>query len=149
MRYRLIALAVTLAGFLVINYSGNEKGQALILDPTVAGEGSGAAGGVESLKLAIQAQAQIRQALIEARAMLDTLDAIGIQTENSDDLREKNRAGLERFEQLRMSYLLSQILWRQTMINLVWAVFSTAILLPIALFLDRRLVGVGFEPIDS
>jgi len=138
-RFRLIALAVTLGGFLVINYLGNERGQALILDPAGAWERVDGSGTMGSLVLATEAQTQIRQALVGARTMLDSLDSMGIRTGNSDDLREKNRAGLEKFEQLRMSYLVSQILWRQTLANLIWGVFSAAILLPVALFLDRRL----------
>lgn len=143
MRFRLIGLAVTLAGFLVINYFGNERGQALILDPAGSGSQSDGGGRVESLQLAAEAQAQIRQALIGTRVMLDSLETMGIRTENADELRRENRAGIEKFEQLRMSYLVSQILWRQTLANLIWALFSTAILLPVALFLDRRLAGTA------
>jgi len=138
MRYRLIALAVTLVGFLVVNYYGNELGQARILEPIDAAGLTGGAVAGENSRLETEAHALIRQVLIGTRAMLDTLETMGVRTENSTDLREKNRAGLERFEQLRMSYLLSQILWRQTLINLIWGVVSIAILLPVALHLDHR-----------
>lgn len=138
MRYRLIALAVTLTGFLAINYYGNELGQARILGPVDAAGLTGGTVAEDNSRLETEAYALIRQVLIGTRAMLDTLETMGVRTEHSADLREKNRASLERFEQLRMSYLLSQILWRQTLINLIWAVFGIAILLPGALLLDHR-----------
>ena len=149
MRYSLIALAVTLAGFLAINYYGNELGQARILGPVDAAGLTSGAVAEDNLRLETEAHTSIRQALIGARAMLDTLDTMGIRTENTADLREKNRAGLERFEQLRMSYLLSQILWRQTLINLLWAVFGIALLLPVALVLDRRSFDLGASAAEA
>jgi len=141
MRFRLITLAITLAGFLVINYLGNERGQALILSPEVPGFTSDSADEMKSLQQATEAYAQIGQALAGTRAMLDTLEAMGVRTSSSDELRQWNRAGLEKFEQLRMAFLLSQIIWRQTIANLLWAVFTTAILFPAALLLDRQYPG--------
>ena len=141
MRFRLITLAIMLAGFLVINYLGNERGQALILSPEVPGFSSDSAGDVENLQLATDAYAQIEQALAGTRAMLDTLDAMGVRTGSAEELRQWNRAGLKKFEQLRMAFLLSQIVWRQTIANILWAVLTTAILLPAALMLDRQYPG--------
>jgi len=138
MRFRLITLAITLAGFLVINYLGNERGQALILSLEVPGFSSDSTGEVESLQLATEAYAQIEQALAGTRAILDTLDAMGVRTGSAEELRRLNRAGMKKFEQLRMAFLLSQIVWRQTIANILWAVLTTAILLPSALMLDRR-----------
>jgi hypothetical protein len=116
------------------------------LGPEISGLSSVSQGEIESLQLAIEAHSQIRQALVGARAMLDTLDAMGVRTISSEELRQWNRTGLEKFEQLRMSYLVSQILWRQTMANLLWAVLTTAILLPIALMLDRQYPGKRHKP---
>ncbi len=141
MRFRLITLAITLAGFLVINYLGNERGQALLLSPEVPGFSSDSAGDVENLQLATDAYAQIGQALAGTRAMLDTLDAMGVRTGSAEELRQWNRAGLKKFEQLRMTFLLSQIVWHQTIANILWAVLTTAILLPAAIMLDRQYYG--------
>jgi hypothetical protein len=141
MRYRLIALAVTLVGFLAINYVGNEQGQALILRPSDPVVETGEPGLAGSLRAATEAQAQIRDALIETRTMLDSLESMGIRTDRAEDLRQKNRVGLERFEQLRMSGLISRILWRQTLVNMIWAVVCTTMLVPLALYLDRRQIG--------
>ena len=141
MRFRLITLAITLAGFLMINYLGNERGQALILSPEVPGFSSDSAGEADSLQLATEAYAHIGQALAGTRAILDTLDAMGVRTGSAEELRKWNRAGLMKFEQLRMAFLLSQIVWRQTIANLLWAVLTTVILLPAALMLDHQYPG--------
>ncbi len=133
MRFRLVGLAVALIGFLVINYLGNQYGQSLILQqidsPAEAGQGMTAddarlVGEIETLK--------------RMRVMIDTLDALGVETVDNIELRQEYRASVDHLERLRMSYFLSQAIWRQTIRNMIWGIVVVIFLLPLALLLDQR-----------
>ena len=133
MRFRLAALAVALLGFLAINYTSNEYGQKLIMNqvdnPDTVGQGLS----VEDTRL--EGELQL---LTSMRAMIDTLDALGIQTTDAAELRREYRASVDHLQRLRISYFMSQTIWRQTVINLIWGSLAVIFLLPLALVLDQR-----------
>ncbi|GEM_PF-1654964 len=133
MRFRLISTAVILAGFLAINILFNDQGQNRILGEldTPARVGSGET--THDPRLAGEIETLGRM-----RAMLDTLDALGVQVESAVNLRNEYRAHIDHLERLRISYFLSQVLWRQTLANLIWGVVAALGLLPLGSVLDRR-----------
>lgn len=140
MRFKLAALAVTLAGFIAINQVINVDGQGRISgrldEPGSVGEGLS------------EQDARLEQQLDAIKQMwvlVDSLDALGVSTGIAADMRRTYRSYIDQLEGLRISYFLSQTLWRQTLMNLLWAIFSTVVLLPIALFLDERYPGARSE----
>lgn len=136
MRYRLLSLAVMLAGFLAINYFFNETGQKLIMGQIDTPETAGIGLSIDDARL----EAELKT-LNQMKALVDTLEAHGINTESARNLRNANRAQIENIERLRISYFLSQSLWRQTVVNIIWAILATVILLPVGLVLDLRYPG--------
>lgn len=133
MRFRLAALAIALVGFLAINYSGNEYGQRLILDQIDTPEEVGRGLSAEDTRLESELDM-----LSQMRTMIDTLDALGIRTNDAIELRERYRASVDHLERLRISYFMSQTIWRQTVMNMIWGILIVIFLLPLALVLDRR-----------
>jgi hypothetical protein len=133
MRFRLIALALALIGFLVINHFGNQYGQNLILPRIDTPESVGQGMTAEDARL----ESEI-DVLAKTRAMIDTLDALGVETVDAAELRREYRASVDHLSRLRMSYFLSQAIWRQTMGNMIWGVVVVIFLLPIAQVLDHR-----------
>ena len=133
MRFRLAALAIALVGFLAINYSGNEYGQRLILDQIDTPEEVGRELSAEDRRL----EGEI-ELLSSMRAMIDTFDALGVQTIDAVEFRRKYRATVDHLERLRVSYFMSQTIWRQTVMNMLWGILVVIFLLPLALVLDRR-----------
>ncbi len=133
MRFRLAALAVALLGFLVINYTSNEYGQKLILNQIDNPEKVGQGLSVEDARLESELEM-----LVSMRALIDTFDALGIQTIDAAELRREYRASMDHLERLRISYFMSQTTWRQTVMNLIWGSIVVIFLLPLALVLDQR-----------
>lgn len=133
MRFRLAALAIALVGFLAINYSGNEYGQRLILDQIDTPEEVGRGLSAEDTRL--ESEIDI---LSRMRTMIDTFDALGIRTNEAIELRERYRTSVDHLERLRVSYFMSQTIWRQTVMNMIWGILVVIFLLPLALVLDRR-----------
>lgn len=140
MRFKLAALALTLAGFIAINQVINVDGQGRISgrldEPGSVGEG------LSEQDSRLESELD---AIKQIWALVDSLDALGVNTDIAADLRRTNRSLVDQLERLRISYFLSQTLWRQTLMNLLWAIFSTVVLLPIALFLDERYPGARSE----
>ncbi len=133
MRFRLAALAVALLGFLVINYASNEYGQKLVLNQIDTPEEVGQGLSAEDMRL----EGEIEM-LSSMRAMIDTFDALGVQTIDAVEFRRKYRATMDHLERLRISYFMSQTIWRQTVMNLIWGIVVVIFLLPLALVLDQR-----------
>ncbi len=133
MRFRLVATALTLAGFLVINIIFNNSGQVRILGELDTPQEIGIGVSRHDSRLTGEIAT-----LGGMRALLDTLDALGVQVESAVNLRNEYRAYIDHLERLRISYFLSQILWRQTLANLIWGVLAALLLLPVGGVLDRR-----------
>ncbi len=133
MRFRLAALAVALLGFLAINYTSNEYGQKLVLNQIDTPEEVGQGLSAEDMRL----EGEIEM-LSSMRAMIDTFDALGVQTIDAVEFRRKYRATMDHLERLRISYFMSQTIWRQTVMNLIWGIVVVIFLLPLALVLDQR-----------
>jgi len=141
MHYRLIAIAVILAGFLAINYFTNEMGQREITDWTYTAEGPAQSASV--------AGTQMSEDLRALRAFEDTLSALELRTQTSIALRDLYRSQLERTQQLETSYLMRKTLWRQTLLNLLWGLFAAVFLIPLAVILDQRGERVSEESSDQ
>jgi hypothetical protein len=130
MQYRLTALALMLAGFLAINYFMNEWGQEMISQRRHLQDPAG----------------QMEQGTVDAgpdylrgiRAFEDTLNAINVSTGVAVAFRDLSRTWLAENERLLTADFLRQALWRQTLFNLLWGLFSAVFLLPFAIALDRR-----------
>jgi hypothetical protein len=139
MRFRLVATALVLAGFLAINLFYNDRGQSRILEDldTPSEVGAGETGHDPRLAGEIETMGSLR-------VLLDTLDALGVQVESAVNLRNEYRANIDHLERLRISYFLSQVLWRQTLANLIWGVVAALLLLPLGGLLDRRWL---FQPV--
>jgi len=133
MRFRLAALAVALFGFLAINYTSNEYGQKLVLNQIDTPEEVGQGLSAEDMRL----EGEIEM-LSSMRAMIDTFDALGVQTIDAVEFRRKYRATMDHLERLRISYFMSQTIWRQTVMNLIWGIVVVIFLLPLALVLNQR-----------
>ena len=133
MRFRLAALAVALLGFLAINYTSNEYGQKLVLNQIDTPEEVGQGLSAEDIRL----EGEIEM-LSSMRAMIETFDALGVQTIDAVEFRRKYRATMDHLERLRISYFMSQTIWRQTVMNLIWGIVVVIFLLPLALVLDQR-----------
>ena len=133
MRFRLISTAITLAGFLAIDIFFNDRGQIRILGELDTPQEIGVGESPHDSRLAGEIEVLGRM-----RAMLDTLDALGVQVESAVNLRNEYRAHIDHLERLRISYFLSQVLWRQTLANLIWGVIAALLLLPAGGVLDRR-----------
>ena len=131
MRYRLGALALVLIGFLGINYFSNLQGhRALREGPAAVADPSGS-----TLDERLRSE-QEGIALLES--LVDTLDALGVQTEAGARLRQHYRRSMEELERLRTAERLSRILWQQTLLDLIWAVVAAVGLLPLGGLLDAR-----------
>jgi len=133
MRFRLISVAVVLAGFLAINIFFNDRGQGRILGELDTPQEVGAGSSTHDPRLSGEIET-----LGRLRVMLDTLDALGVQVESAVNLRNEYRAHIDHLERLRISYFLSQVLWRQTLANLIWGVLAALALLPLGVLLDQR-----------
>ncbi len=131
MRYRLGALAVVLVGFLAINYFSNLEGQGAL--SRRIGEGVGRE--PELMEERFQRELEGINLL---EALVDTLDALGVQTEAGARLRQHYRHSMEELERLRTAEFLRATLWRQTLLHLVWAVIAAVGLLPLGTWLDSR-----------
>ena len=133
MRFRMATLAVALIGFLAINYAGNQYGQRLILEqintPGEVGQGLS----VEDTRLESELEVLSRM-----NAMIGTVDALGYGTAAAAEIRRDYRASVDHLERIRISYFLSQTIWRQTLWNLIWGVVVVLFFLPLALLLDQR-----------
>ena len=133
MRYRWMALGIILAGFLAITWFHNEASQSLLItqvaDPEQELPASSATYGWLDTEL---------RELRRMRALLDTMEAVGLRTELGAQFRAQNRASIEQMERLKMLTFLQDALWRQTLYNLIWAVFAAVGLLPVASLLDER-----------
>lgn len=130
MQYRLIAIALILAGFLAINYFTNEQGQQEITEWTGAQQAPGQA--------VSATEAQLSEDLKALRAFEDTLSTLDVRAETSLALKDLYRSQIEKTQQFRTSEFLRQSLWRQTLYNLLWGLFSAIFLLPLAMVLDQR-----------
>jgi hypothetical protein len=131
MRYRLGALAVALGGFLAINYFSNLEGQQALSRRIEE----------EARRLPPVIEEQFQRELEGIRlleALVDTLDALGVQTEAGARLRQHYRRSMGELERLRTAEFLRATLWRQTLLHLVWAVIAAVGLLPVGGWMDIR-----------
>jgi len=144
MRFRLITLTIALIGFLVINHLGNQYGQRLILRQIDAPEEAGQGLTVDDIRL----ESEIEM-LTRMRTMIDTLDALGVETVDAVELRREYRASVDHLVRIRISYFLSQALWRQTIRNMIWGIIVVIFLLPLALILDQRYPVGRLKPGDQ
>jgi len=133
MRFRMVTLTIALIGFLVINHLGNQNGQRLILRQIDTPEEVGQGLSAEDSRLESE-----YEVLTRMRVLIDTLDALGVETVDAVELRRDYRATMDHVERLRMSYFLSQALWRQTIRNMIWGIIVVIFLLPLAVMLDQR-----------
>ena len=130
MQYRLTVVAVILIGFMVTNYFTNERAQQQVTSWTNS-----------MYKLDQQATAADTDMLEELRAFKafeDSLNALDVRAATSIALRNLYRTQFESTQQLRTAEFLRAALWRQTLLNLLWGLFSAVFLLPLAAVLDGR-----------
>jgi hypothetical protein len=131
MRYRLSALALVLIGFLGINYTSNTLGQRALRERPLSVTDPSTGAIDERYR-----REQEGIALLES--LVDTLDALGVQTEAGARLRQHYRRSLEELERLRTVETLSRTLWQQTLLDVIWGVVAAVGLLPLGGWLDER-----------
>ena len=105
MRFRLVSTALVLAGFLAINLLCNDRGQSRILTDLDTPSEVGVGETTHDPRLAGEIEA-----MGSMRALLDTLDALGVQVDDAVNLRNSYRGFIDHLERLRISYFLSQVL---------------------------------------